>query len=228
MKKLNYLLLFAIGIVLISCGGKNSEKKGTEIEAKEASASDCLIKDLDGLKSGKNIVKKGSKDLFSGVAVEKDQFDSIITKVEIKNGWRIKEITRKRINEKYILDSEFNYENGEVKDKFAIEFEDFCCNDKINKFTYVQKYSPTHYEYDQNYYTVRAQTSTNAEGACQVDFTCSDKNTPKFLKDFNKNGGSNMDGTQAYIITDISSEKMYQILDAMKKELPHFNYWKNK
>jgi len=34
------------------------------------------------------------KGLFTGLAVEKDQNDSIIRKVEIKNGWLIKDVKR--------------------------------------------------------------------------------------------------------------------------------------
>ena len=227
MKRLNYLALLVLGIVFISCGGKNSEsKEGKEAEVKEATTTDCLISELDGIDTKKNITKKGSKDLYTGLAVEKDQNDSIIRKVEIKNGWLIKDINLKKINDKYAAVSEFNYENAAITNKFELEISDFCCDDKINKFSYVSTYSPTNYEYDDEYYSVSAGTSIGDDNAYQVDFQGSAKASPNFLKDFEKNGGLRADGTQAWIARKISSEKMYQILDAMKKELPHFDYWK--
>lgn len=226
MKKLNYLVLGVLGIVLISCGGKNSESKdGTKVELKEATTTDCLITDLDGLDAKKNIAKKGAKDLYTGLAVEKDQNDSIIRKVEIKNGWLIKDVKLKKINDKYIATSEFIYENGEITNKFELEISDFCCDDKINKFSYVRTYSPTNYEYDDEYYSVMASTGY-PENTYQIDFKASEKALPNFLKDFEKNDGLRADGTQAWIIRKISSEEMYQILEEMKKELPHFDYWK--
>jgi len=223
MKKLNYLTFLVLSVVFISCGGKNSEsKEGKEAEVNEATATDCLITELDGIGTKKNIVKKGTKDLYTGLAVEKDQNDSIIRKVEIKNGWLIKDINLKKINDKYAAISEFNYENAAVKNKFELEISDFCSDDKINKFSYVTTYSPTNYEYDDEYYSVKAWNFDTY----QVDFQGSAKASPNFLKDFEKNGGLRADGTQAWIARKISSEKMYQILDAMKKELPHFDYWK--
>lgn len=97
MKKFNYFALFTLGIVLISCGGKNSDsKEGKEVEVKVATITDCLITELDGIIEGKNIAKKGTKDLYTGLAVEKDQNDSIIRKVEIKNGWLIKDVNLKK------------------------------------------------------------------------------------------------------------------------------------
>lgn len=227
MKRLNYLALLVLGVVFISCGGKKSEsKESKETEVKEASSTDCLITDLNGIDAKKNIAKKGTKDLYTGLAVEKDQNDSIIRKVEIKNGWLIKDIKLKKINNKYITNSEFNYENGKITNKFELEIEDFCCNDKNNKFCYVNTYVPTNYEYDDTYYHVMASYSSY-DNAYQVDFIGSAKASPNFLKDFEKNDGLRADGTQAWIAREISSEKMYQILDAMKKELPHFDYWKN-
>jgi cobalamin biosynthesis Co2+ chelatase CbiK len=90
MKKLNYLVLLVLGIVLISFGRKNIENKETNIaEVKEAIIKECLISELDGLSSKKNITKLGSKDLYTGIAVLKDQSESIIQKVEIKNVFHI-------------------------------------------------------------------------------------------------------------------------------------------
>ncbi len=225
MKKLNYLSILVLSIVFISCGGKTTEKKeGTEAEVKEATTTDCLISELDGIEAKKNIAKKGTKDLYTGLAVEKDQNDSIIRKVEIKNGWLIKDINLKKINDKYASVSEFNYENAAITNKFELEISDFSSDDKINKFSYVRTYSPTNYEYDDTYYSVGA--TYWSDNNYQVDFIGSATASPNFLKDFEKNDGLRANGTQAWIINKISSEKMYQILDEMKKELPHFDYWK--
>lgn len=223
MKRLNYLALLVLGIVFISCGGKNSEsKEGKEAEVKEATTTDCLISELDGIDTKKNITKKGSKDLYTGTAVEKDQNDSIIRKVEIKNGWLIKEVTRKKIYKKYITDSEFDYENGEIVNKYSLEFGEFS-DENGNNFKYVSEYSPTGYEYDDNYYRVSPRYN-KYDKTYQFDYIDNREETPlNFTKDFRENSFS---GKGKWIITDTSPEKIYQILDAMKKELPHFDYWK--
>ena len=65
MKKLNYLALLVLGIVLISCGGKNSEskegKEGKEVEVKIATITDCLITELNGIDAKKTLQKKAPK-----------------------------------------------------------------------------------------------------------------------------------------------------------------------
>lgn len=221
MKKLNYLVVLVLSVFLISCGGKNSEKKeSNEVEAK-ATASNLLITELDGLASKKNILKKGTKDLFTGLAVEKDQNDSIIRKVEVKNGWLVKDVTRKKINEKYITDSENNYENGQLIDKYHLEIGEFS-DESGNKFKYVSEYSPINFDYDDNYYEVSPDYN-KYDKTYQFDYRDNRTKTPlNFTKDFRQNGSS-VEGK--WIITDTSPEKIYQILDAMKKELPHFDYW---
>lgn len=225
MRKLSYLTFLVLSVVFISCGGKNSEsKEGKEAEVKEASTTDFLISELSGIEAKKNIVKKGSKDLYTGIAVEKDQNDSIIRKVEIKNGWLIKEVKRKKIYDKYITASEFNYENGEVINKYELEFGEFV-DEKGNEFKFVSDCMPTNYEYDDNYYRVSPHYNKYSK-AYQFDYVDNKEETPlNFTKNFRENFSS---GKGHWIITDTSPEKIYQILDEMKKELPHFDYWKKK
>ena len=76
---------------------------------------------------------------------------------------------------------------------FSPEIWIMSCDDKINKFSYVETYSPTNYEYD--YYSVSASTITGVDGTYQVDFIGSEKTSPNFLKDFEIKGGTCMDGT---------------------------------
>lgn len=222
MKKLNYLSLLVLGVVFISCGEKTSESKdGNDAELKEATTTDCLISELDGIDAKKNIAKKGTKDLYTGIAVEKDQNDSIIRKVEIKNGWLTKEITRKKINEKYITDSEYSYENGQLIDKYYLKIAEFS-DESGNKFKYVSEYSPMNFDYDDNYYKVSPDYN-KYDKTYQFDYADNRTETPlNFTKDFRENSFS---GKGKWIITDTSPEKIYEILDAMKKELPHFDYW---
>ena len=206
MKKLNYVLLLVIGVILLSCGGKNSERKSNEPDAKEASVRDCLITELDGLDSGKNIVKKGSKDLFTGIAIEKDQSDSIIRKVDIKKGWLIQEIKKQKVNEKYVVITDKKYENAKEISGYELELD--VCTDSDNNskkmFTYVKEYRPVD-SYNESY-----EASVYFMGGGHLHIQ-----------------GPKSDDHQDWIVDGVSEENIYQILDKMKKEFQNFNYWKN-
>ena len=230
MKKLNYLALLVLGIVLISCGGKNSEskegKEGKEVEVKIATITDCLITELNGIDAKKNITKKGTKDLYTGLAVEKDQNDSIIRKVEIKNGWLIKDANLKKIQNKYIITKEFNYENGEITDdNFELSFSNGLEETKI--LSYVSECSPIGDCHD-SFYDISIFTDSS-DDIFKISFTANKESSYNFLKYFivdEYNQDFTLYCQQRWEIREISLEKVYQILDAMKKELPHFDYWK--
>lgn len=227
MKKFNYFALFTLGIVLISCGGKNSDsKEGKEVEVKVATITDCLITELDGIIEGKNIAKKGTKDLYTGLAVEKDQNDSIIRKVEIKNGWLIKDVNLKKIQNKYIITKEFNYENGEITDdNFELSFSNGLEETKI--LSYVSECSPIGDCHD-SFYDISIFTDSS-DDIFKISFTANKESSYNFLKEFivdEYNQNFILYCQQHWEIREISLEKVYQILDAMKKELPHFDYWK--
>lgn len=116
--------------LLISCGGKNEKKDGsTEIATSE---SDCSIDQLnfsaniidiideDDEFITKDIKKNDEKDLFTGVGVEKDQNDSIITKIEVKNGWLMRYIHRIKKDNKYITILDYTFDNGRIQDGFKM------------------------------------------------------------------------------------------------------------
>ena len=78
------------------------------------------------------------------------------------------------------------------------------------------------FDYDDNYYKVSPDYN-KYDKTYQFDYADNRTETPlNFTKDFRENSFS---GKGKWIITDTSPEKIYEILDAMKKELPHFDYW---
>lgn len=203
MKKLNYLLL-AVFIILISCGGKNSGKNnGQESEFDESDS--CLIFELEGMDTidaggVKNIMKKGTKELYSGIAIEKDQNDSIIKQLEIKNGWVIHNIEKEKIKDEYFTVFNKKYENGVPVSGYSIQIEETI------GLKHVMFYSDVT-DSDKNYQIVAYDGDSRS-----IEYY--GKQFPKCWK------GS---GSSLY---RLSEEEFYHLLDELKKELPRFNYWK--
>ena len=135
MKKTNYLFMtLVMSILLISCGGKNENKEGntTEITSSESDvpldqlkSEHCTSNLTDYIYTGgenhdrdffMDIKRKGDKENFTGIGVEKDQNDSIINRAEIKNGWLVRYIHRIKKGKKYITISDLTYDDGKIND----------------------------------------------------------------------------------------------------------------
>lgn len=230
MRKFSYLMFLVMSVVLISCGGKNSEsKENKEANTEEATSKDCLISELGGIEAKKNIVKKGSKDLYTGVAIEKDQNDSIIRKVEIKNGWLVKEVSRKNIYGKYITDKEITYDNALPNGGYKSIIAKREDNNYKEIFQYVNAFyddiDALSYDLvDASFgYTYSVEVNYWGDNDVSVIFRLppGGKHTlPNFTNKLE------MEGDDYGAAKHISIQEMYQILDEMKKELPHFDYWK--
>jgi len=223
MKKLNYLVLFVLGIVLISCGGKNSENKETNIaEVKEAIIKECLISELDHLHDKKNITKVGSKELFTGIAVEKDQSDSIITQIEVKKGWWVRKIVREKVNGKYFNISDYNYENTEISSGYELKISD---EDTFLKgFRHIEEYKEYKNAKEYNSWECSINPEIN-----QINYYCFYKegvyvkNQPSgCMKDYYDEYYSR------YMTNGESNEEYNRLLECLKKELPRFDYWTEK
>jgi hypothetical protein len=234
MKKLNYLLVLAICLVFISCGGKSGEKNDEkEADLSQATASDCLISDLEGVTYnsegiasiyGKNIVKEGSKELFTGIAIQKDQSDSIIRKVEINKGWLIRDIIKEKINGKYLTISDLNYENTEISNGYELKIAD---EDSYKKgFRNIEECKEYKNGKEYNTWACWINPEINQirykwdykEGISGAKLTPSG-----CMKDYYHD--SYFGVYNIYFTENESTEEYNRILEGLKKELPHFDYW---
>ncbi len=228
MKKNYFLLAVMFSVVLFSCGGKSSSKKDGSEGDKQKVVTDCNISELTNLDQLKEVRKTGSKELFTGTAVEKDQFDKIIREVHVKNGWLTEEIITKKIQNDYVVISDYNYENGTQSNGWQIEIAD----DFINKdYIYVTNFRETKGDNVLNNWRVKYFSTTNGNqiaavnlyknGVSLVDYGDNkDRCKPKCFID------SEFELDEGWSYRDISPEKYAELLKSLKEEFPHFNYWK--
>lgn len=234
MRKLNYLVLLVLGTVLISCGGKNSENKETNIaEVKEAIIKECLISELEDMtynsagyavKFGKNIVKEGSKDLFTGIAVLKDQSDSIIQKVEIKKGWLLRDTKKAKISKgKYITISDLNYEDLEITNGFELKVDE--TDSKIG-FYNIEEY--LEYKNGAEYNAWQCWVNPEINQIQYKWFYINGKDVSYIQNPSTCMEGYYRDYDSKYYMERESNEEYNRILECLKKELPRFDYWTEK
>ena len=138
----------------------------------------------------------------------------------------IKDVNLKKIQNKYIIIKEINYENGEITDdNFELSFSNGLEETKI--LSYVSECSPIGDCHD-SFYDISIFTDSS-DDIFKISFTANKESSYNFLKYFivdEYNQDFTLYCQQRWEIREISLEKVYQILDAMKKELPHFDYWK--
>ncbi len=232
MKKINLLLGVMLVTILISCGGKSNKKEEAGVtsgtDKKEVKVSDCNCSELDGVGnysgitdlievdeiSGKAITKIGSKDLFTGSCLDKDQYDSIIRKVDFKNGWKIKSIYKEKINNEYIQTGYFEYENGNLVNNWSLKFKDYDGPDLKLKYTTEYKEDKKNNIINQWYISLGEFNGISINGVNKYKDGKPASDSELSMSILDKN--------------DISPEERDKLLANLKKELPHFNYWKIK
>ena len=257
-----------MSILLISCGGKNEKKEGDTAEI-TSSESDCTIDKLelnfdtndysdinDYFYTKKDIKKIGEKDNFTGVAIEKDQNDSLLNRVEVKNGWLLRYTHRIKIDNRYITISDYSFDNGEVKEGYKK-----VINEKSDpKIQYIEKL--VKYKNGKNSYNWQIRIRTNEEItlnstwnedtgnyvgdnilALTIKNLCPggsrkdeiDVLKLKCLSNLKKSQGNDKSSLQTDEQYEYEAVKYYEnadekiifkTLDDMKKELPKFDYWK--
>lgn len=220
MRKLSYLTFLVMSIVLISCGGKNSEsKENKETKTEEAKSTDCLISELSDLYYKKDIIKKDSKEAYTGFAVTKDQSDSIVRKVEIKKGWLVRDIVKEKINGKYITISDLNYEDTKITNGFELKIVNYT-----KGFYHTHEYKEYKKGKDYNTWICGVNPDINQ---IQFKWGCKDGVSVPYgtqpgsvcMKDYYN------DHDAKYYTSEESNEEYNRILECLKKELPHFDYW---
>lgn len=221
MRKINLMLTIIIGVLSISCGQNVKEKIKQEEESENNSA--CQIADLRNVKDWKNIHLKGVSELYSGTAIEKDQFDTIIRKINIKNGWITKQIWKDKINNEYVITANYEYENA----RYTNGFEILLFND--DEFKYVSSMIEKKNGKIFNKWKIDLTNSRQ----CNISTISEFKNGKSIFSDSSQVAPKCMPNANfdyyygSYNLKDISPELFNKTLDDLKKEFPGFRYWKN-
>lgn len=245
MKKQFLQFSIAICLSLSSCGGKNDEKKETENETtiekpQEPQTETCGCNELKLLNHLKNVTKKDSDELYNGNCIDKDQNDSIIRKVEIKNGFVIRDIGRfKVVKNQYITLFDKEYQNAELINGYTNTLRE------DQDIIYVSSYEETKNKQQVsngvfiNYSDSVEKTTgldeygqdiTETSNGMSVRFYGMDSKGVKdvtedptgCLNNFEKFN----DGITTYFIdTTPTKSERNNLLKCLKNKFPHFNYW---
>lgn len=219
MKK-NVLLLLALSVITISCGGKNGEKNGEKAEANEEVVADCGCSELqEGKLNGK---------LYTGNCADKDQKDTITLKMGFKNGIKISEMTKQKVNGKYIVTKNVTYDDGKENDGFKLTLS------SNNDDTYTGSY----YDYkdgkEMNYYDVYLSNDDALGNSIHASWIT--KNGKHLYKPGNRMTEESRPNCMpdAELSTDADSWKLYnvdksvfdKVVSDLQKEFPKFYYVK--
>lgn len=252
MRKINLMLIMISAGIVICCGGKNERSESKSKEEEKISTevlvkNDCQCSDLNlenNLLNGiprklKDIRKKSTNELYSGICLEKDQYDSIVRKVEVKNGWVNREILRKKIekSKSYITLSDFTFENATKNTGWNIDVGQLNEKDESVSCYYVSKYEEMkngkiinswvidlkNFDFDYNVNDV-------IYGIYSIKFEpfrkdgVDDKNWKPNCMSIAESDRPNYGGP--WIMKNISKNQYLQTLEGLKKEVTHYNYWK--
>lgn len=248
MKK-TYLLFAIITLMMISC--KNDEKKNTienntekiKVEAKEEVVliNDCDCNELENLRNGKKINKSGTKDLFTGKCFEKDQNDSILKMVDIKNGWMIHKVERKKVcKNKYLTFGDLTYDNGEIMDGYTLNYAEDKGIGYVNSYFFRKNGK----EVKNKSWKFSLKFSTSIQDYVGVDNEGYDKyethkgmtldysiNSNNYQLEDPTNDLTNFDkisivGQEQYFDKTPTIQERDNVLKWMIKQQPAFEYWK--
>ena len=236
MKMIKILSTAVFSVLLFSCGGKETEKENdNSAKQMDEVVGDCNCSELtdeDSWDIGslddpyiiKGVTKKDSKELYSGICITKDQHDTITRKHTYKNGWLIREIVKEKIGSEYIIVKDIDFENGEPNTYKYLKTEE----NNSAKITFVKNYK----EYKNKRGVIDYDITIFSNETFSVAVSTNYKDDKEFS---NKNASpqpSSMPNSYVTIsggwrLDGLSQERLYEVLDRLKKEIPHFNYWKN-
>jgi len=240
MKKNNVLLIIALSVIVFSCGKKEGNKEAAkDTAAKKEIVNECGCNELtltddyvrvedEGIYFGylKGIKKEGSKELFTGTCTEKDQNDSIIEKVDVKNGWLIKKVLKEKIGKIYVTTMSVNFENEKPSNGWYMNIKEiYGSNEK-----YVSEYQDYKNGKTLNFWRATIDHNVNT-----ISITGDYKNGESFdIKDFQPKCMPDSEFEAPYSssdngkwrLIDISPQKQNEVINCLKGELSHFDYWK--
>ena len=242
MKKINLLSGFVFLILLLSCNGKTGNKSAGENETEKSEIENtCDFSEIEGeipnMETGMfgddDVVKfypvKRKGKLYTGVCIEKDQNDSILKKAEIRNGYLIHNLIRKKFNNKYIVIEDMNYDNLKPKDgKYYPMIGEYQLNGKPYNYT------GTYGEYKNgqlyNFWNIGISLSPSNYVIHAVydnkngkEFHFDAENMPKYFE------GATIGGRNELTFTndDISFDEMLELIKSIRegKDFPGFMIW---
>lgn len=225
--KNNILTVILLSLFISSCGKSKNDKAEETSEQKEIAEviKDCNCSELKNLNKMREISKTDSKDLFTGVCTEKDQFDSITRKIEVKNGWLIKELQKEKIANNYVTLKDVTYENEEYSNGFIIQLYEYS-GTVSTPHIYVKNYkeykngkifNEWKIEYDDAYFVAASWFIKSGVESKKGE------NQPECMK--GSETGQFAEDTR-WLFRDISPKKYKEIGECLKKEFPEFNDWK--
>jgi len=238
MKKcLLSIMLFGVLSVFISCGNKN-EQKENENNCSFAEMNFGTT-DLDNIENLKELHKKGSKELFTGNCFLKDQYDSIIRKFEVKNGWIIKEIKREKILKNYVTIFNYDYENLKKNNGWEIYVNKGENLDLFKGYFYVNNYLELKNGKEYNKWKIYLSTdgqytiTTTIELKNGIELSDNEQIQPKCMIGSEKDGeylsiGGGEQYQQikdSYTLKDISPKDFFKTIGCLKGEFIKFDFW---
>ncbi|KIA99460.1 hypothetical protein OA93_04650 [Flavobacterium sp. KMS] len=226
MKIIKILSAVTFSVLLFSCGGKGTDKEEKSTDKKnEDIIADCNCSELteaDGELKG--VTKKGSKELYTGVCIIKDQYDTITNKNTFKNGWLVNEIVKEKIGNEYIITKDIDYENGEPDTYKYVKTEE----NNSAKLTFVKNYKENKNKKAILDYNITIFSGEKFSLAVSTHYRDGEEFSHKNASPqpvCMLNSYETIDG--GWRLDNLSQDRLYEVLDDLKKEIPHFNYWKN-
>lgn len=236
MKAIKILSAVIFTILVFSCGRKGNdkeEKNGNKKMENVVENCNCSeLSDEDEWDIGslenpyiiKGVTKKDSNEIFTGVCLIKDQHDTIIRKNTYKNGWLVHAIVKEKTGNEYTIVKDIDYENGEPNTYKYIKTEK---NNSAN-FIFIKNYK----EYKNKKGIIDYSVTIFANETFSLAVTMHYMNGKEFSHKNHStqpicmpNSFKTIDG--GWRLDRLSQDELYEILDGLKKDFPHFNYWKN-
>jgi hypothetical protein len=255
MKKINFMLIMISGILLISCGGNNDKKDVVNTDEITKKENECPLDQLhikgptnelnynsdQNPYTTQNIKRNDEKENFTGVGIEKDQNDSILNKVEVKNGWLIRYTHRIKKDNKYITLSDLTFDSGKIMNGYKIVIEEKKPKIEYTSALINYQNGKEKYEWDifiliDDYVTINQGYNENSEffeetdkgmliGTNNYDISNFDLSKSKAISGFKKILFLQMEKPN-YFFSHPDEKTIDNALNSLKKELPKFDYWK--
>lgn len=216
MKKNVLLLLLSLSVLTISCGGKNEKKEEAKTEAVEV--VDCGCGELDG---GELLGKP-----FTGTCADKDQNDTIILTQKYKNGYKIYEKEKVKLNDKYIVKRDMNYDNNKDYNGYTIYLEERSIKNYMEMkdgkiFNYYTAYISGGYDDYKGFITVMWKTKNGVDvGGEPMNDIYPDESRPKCMPDAEK--PENYGTYQGWTLKELEKDVFDKVIADLKKEMPKF------
>lgn len=241
MKIRNLTFAVCTSLIIASCTDKKSNE---QTETLSESTSDCNCSELNLMQTNafgehfenwKNVKKGG--ELYTGDCIEKDENDTIIRKLEFKNGWVVRELRKENVfDDIYTIIKDMRYKQLQKDKGFSMGLSLFMAGDKFRHILSYEEYKNGNL-YDKWSVGASGKSISVSRYAIKGDIinwwseqdSISGTNTRsklKCLKDAELFKG--LENEMEWTENNIQDGEFYQKLNCLKDELKPFNYWKVK